>query len=227
MIAVLQERKKGLSQLLLTGKVHFPNFKEKWKSVHLRDIFQRVTRKVGDKKIDYVLSITATVGFVDQREKFGKVIAGKNLVNYVLLQKGEFAYNKGNSNSYPQGCVYLLEEFDEGAVPNVYFSFAEKSTNQVNAHFYKYFFESGLLNPQLEKYISSSVRGDGLFNIAFDDFFSVKIPLPPIEEQNKIAAVLDTCDNEIKLQTKKLEALKQQKKCLMQKLLTGQIRVKV
>lgn len=227
LIAVLHQRKKGLTQRLLTGQVRFQGFKEKWKTVHLRDVFQRVLRKAGDKKVNCVLSITATVGFVDQREKFGKVIAGKNLANYTLLQKGEFAYNKGNSNSYPQGCIYLLEEFEEGAVPNVYFSFAKKSINDVNAHFYKHYFESGALNPQLEKYISSSVRGDGLFNIAFDDFFNVKIPLPPIEEQNKIAAVLDTCDNEIKLQIKKLEALKKQKKGLMQKLLSGQIRVKV
>jgi type I restriction enzyme S subunit len=227
LIFILRERKKGLMQCLFNCQVRFPGFTEKWKVVHLRDEFQRVLRKTGEQKVEYVLSITATVGFVDQREKFGKVIAGKNLVNYTLLQKGEYAYNKGNSKPYPQGCIYLLEEFDEGAVPNVYFSFAAKSANEVNTHFYKHYFESGALNPQLEKYISSSVRGDGLFNIAFEDFFSVKIPLPSIEEQEKIAIILDTCDTEIQLQTKILEALKQQKKGLMQKLLTGQTRVKV
>jgi type I restriction enzyme S subunit len=183
LISILQVRKKGLAQSLLSGKVRFPAFEEHWRTIHLHNIFQRVTRRVGSKKVERVLSITATVGFVDQREKFGKVIAGKNLANYVLLQKGEFAYNKGNSNAYPQGCVYLLEEFDEGAVPNVYFSFAVKSPNRANSRFYKHYFESGTLNPQLEKYISSSVRADGLFNIAFEDFFSVKVPLPSIEEQ--------------------------------------------
>ena len=235
LLASLRERKKGLMQRLLTppsaagqaGQVRFAGFDGMWREVHLRDVFQRVTRKVGDNRVEYVLSITATIGFVDQREKFGKVIAGKNLGNYVLLQKGEFAYNKGNSNAYPQGCIYLLEEFEEGAVPNVYFSFTAKSTEVVHPHFYKFYFESGALNPQLQKYISSSARADGLFNIAFDDFFSIKIPLPPIKEQEKIAAALESCDGELRTQAKKLKALQQQKKGLMQRLLTGAVRVKV
>lgn len=235
LLASLRERKKGLMQRLLTppsaagqaGQVRFAGFDGMWREVHLRDVFQRVTRKVGDNRVEYVLSITATIGFVDQREKFGKVIAGKNLGNYVLLQKGEFAYNKGNSNAYPQGCIYLLEEFEEGAVPNVYFSFTAKSTEVVHPHFYKFYFESGALNPQLQKYISSSARADGLFNIAFDDFFSIKIPLPPIKEQEKIAAALESCDGELRTQAKKLKALQQQKKGLMQRLLTGQVRVQV
>jgi len=224
---VLQTRKKGLIQRLLKGEVRFTGFDGKWKEVHLRDAFQRITRKLGDKKVENFLSITATVGFVDQREKFGRVIAGNNKANYVLLKKGEFSYNKGNSNAYPQGCIYLLEEFKEGAVPNVYFSFSVKSTNQVHPYFYKHYFESGSLNQQLAKYISSSARSDGLFNIAFDDFFKVTIPLPQLEEQKRIADVLNACDHEIRLQIKKLEALKQQKKGLMQRLLTGQVRVKV
>lgn len=227
LITELQKRKKGLMQHLLSGKVHFSRQEKKWETVRLQDIFQRVIRKVGANKVEHVLSITATVGFVDQREKFGKVIAGKNLANYVLLRKGEFAYNKGNSNSYPQGCIYLLEEFSDGAVPNVYFSFTAKPYAQVDNCFYKYYFESGALNQQLEKYISSSVRGNGLFNIAFKDFFSVKVLYPPVAAQRKIAEILEACDKEINLQRKKLELLKQQRKGLMQKLLTGQIRVKV
>jgi type I restriction enzyme S subunit len=64
------------------------------------------------------------------------------------------------------------------------------------------------------------------FNL--DDFLHEKITIPPtIEEQTKIAGVLSACDREIELLEKQLETLKEQKRGLMQKLLTGEVRVKV
>ena len=54
-----------------------------------------------------------------------------------------------------------------------------------------------------------------------------KVLLPCIEEQQKIAAVLSTADQEISALQQKLDALKQEKKALMQQLLTGKRRVKV
>jgi type I restriction enzyme S subunit len=62
----------------------------------------------------------------------------------------------------------------------------------------------------------------------FEDFSKEYIHIPPtIEEQKKIAAVLGACDHELDLLREQLTELKNQKKGLMQKLLTGQIRVKV
>jgi len=62
----------------------------------------------------------------------------------------------------------------------------------------------------------------------FDDFAKEKIRLPPaVEEQAMIVDVLSACDREIELLQKQLEALKEQKRGLMQKLLTGRIRVKI
>ena len=96
---------------------------------------------------------------------------------------------------------------------------------EINKDFYKYFFKSYRF---IEKYLSISVIGirDGK-QISYSDLSSVKIPYPPIDEQQKIAKVLSNCDEEIRLLDKKLEMLKQQKKGLMQKLLTGEIRVKI
>ena len=49
--------------------------------------------------------------------------------------------------------------------------------------------------------------------------------IPPLAEQREIAALLSGCDAEIALLHKELEALREQKKGLMQKLLTGKVRV--
>ena len=59
------------------------------------------------------------------------------------------------------------------------------------------------------------------------DFLSFKTKLPSLPEQQKIAEVLSLADDEINLLKNELEELKQQKKALMQKLLTGEVRVKV
>ncbi|HHD64607.1 MAG TPA: hypothetical protein ENK96_09655 [Desulfobulbaceae bacterium] len=60
----------------------------------------------------------------------------------------------------------------------------------------------------------------------FSELKSKKFSLPQIPEQTRIASILSTCDREIELLKKKQEKLKEQKKGLMQKLLTGEIRVK-
>jgi type I restriction enzyme S subunit len=91
-----------------------------------------------------------------------------------------------------------------------------------NLFLYKLFF-SDILNNQ----ISSVVFGSAQPQLTVKQIKNFKIPLPPLPEQKKIASVLTSCDKEIELLEKKLETLKNQKKGLMQKLLTGQIRVKV
>ena len=59
------------------------------------------------------------------------------------------------------------------------------------------------------------------------DFLNISVKIPSYEEQAKIAEVLSAADKEIELLEKELEALKLQKKGLMQRLLTGEVRVKV
>jgi len=226
LIAAKKERRTWLMQQLLTGKRRLPGFDGEWREVHLSDVFERVQRSIPDGETPEVLSITAKAGFVSQRVKFSKVIAGKNLEQYVLIRRGEFSYNKGNSLTYPQGCVFPLKEFDEGAVPNVFLSFRAASP-EVYPDFYSHFFASGGLNHQLSRVINTGVRNDGLLNLNASDFFNVKVPFPPVTEQEQIAKILTLANNELDLLRTQLEALREQKKGLMQQLLTGKIRVKV
>ena len=92
-------------------------------------------------------------------------------------------------------------------------------------HFYRHFFKSYLF---IEKYLSIAVIGirDGK-QISIPDFMTVKIPLPPISEQKRIAAILTTARQEIDLLKQQADACRRQKRGLMQRLLTGQWRVRV
>lgn len=225
LIAAKKLRKKGLMQKLLTGKRRLPGFKEKWESYPLSKLCTRVTESAEDTKGLSVLSITAGRGFVSQEEKFSRVIAGRHIENYVLLSRGEFAYNKGNSNRFPQGCVYRLKEYDQGLVPDVFYSFRVRE-ELINAEYIAQYFSSGLHGEQLRRWINTGVRNNGLLNLDAKDFFNLKIPLPEKREQEAVAALLLAADNEIVAEEKRLEALQEQRRGLMQKLLTGEVRVK-
>ena len=77
--------------------------------------------------------------------------------------------------------------------------------------------------------VGSSILGASIVRRNFDSvaFDNWKLKLPSLEEQQKIAAVLNTADREIELLAEKLDYLKTEKRALMQQLLTGKRRVKV
>ncbi|WHT40386.1 hypothetical protein QNH98_07345 [Myroides sp. mNGS23_01] len=72
---------------LLTGKSRITGFKDKWKSLKVKDIFKEV-RDVNDgEEFHTALTISAKKGFVSQEDKFDRVIAGQSLKKYTLLKK--------------------------------------------------------------------------------------------------------------------------------------------
>lgn len=78
----------------------------------------------------------------------------------------------------------------------------------------------------LKDYFESKSAGSTFSAINSNEVKNVKIPLPPLAEQKKIAQVLSACDKEIELLKSKFQCLKTQKKGLMQRLLNGEVRVK-
>ena len=176
-----------------------------WSVRSLGEIAERVRRTSDDLNHD-VLTISSTGGWVDQKKKWARNMAGKSLEKYTLLQHGEFSYNRGNSKTYPQGCVFRLESWERALVPNVYHSFRTTSHN-VDDTFLKHYFASGGLNEQLRGVLTSSVRDNGLLNITADSFFASEVPIPPLPEQKKIAEILSGVDRLILLEKQKENCL--------------------
>lgn len=174
-----------------------------WTSRSLSSIVEEITETVGTRIIETV-SISAGIGFVNQAKKFGKELSGKQYDKYIVLHKGDFSYNKGNSNVYPQGCVYRLNNRTEAAVPNVFESFR---VSIGNPDYYEQLFISGFLNRQLYSKINHGVRDDGLLNLRGKDFYSCEVPCPPLAEQERIAGILTQCDKVIELKQKKIDDL--------------------
>lgn len=192
-----------------------------WRAKRLNEVATELTERAGQDMYETV-SISAGIGFVNQAEKFGKELSGKQYEKYIVLHKGDFSYNKGNSKTSPQGCIYRLNDRESAAVPNVFESFRIK---EQDADYYEQLFLSGFLNRQLYSRINRGVRDDGLLNLTGKDFYSCMVPIPPKNEQKKIAQILAQCDTVIELKEKYLEEQKRRKQWLIENVLTGKIRL--
>jgi len=221
LVEKLTLRKRGLMQQLLTGKKRLKGFGGEWGYHKIQDHFTEIRDK-NDGKGHIPMTISAKVGLVSQTHKFDRIVAGNSLDKYTLLHKGDFAYNKGNSNLYEMGCIYRLKE-ESAVVPFVYICF--RVVDDTCCEFYQQFFINHGLDKQLKQIITSGARGDGLLNVNSEDFMALKIPYPPIKEQQAIASILNNADKEIELANKKLARLQEEKKGLMQVLLTGKKRI--
>jgi len=224
LIAQKEVRKKWLMQNLLTGKKRLKGFGGKWKEVALSDVFDRVTRKNIEANTN-VVTISAQRGFVRQIDFFNKKVANEILDNYFLVKKGEFCYNKSYSNGYPKGATKRLNDFDKAVVTTLYICFGIKDENKNLGDFFEQYFAANYLDRGLTKIAHEGGRAHGLLNVTPSNFFSLKITIPELEEQTAIAQVLQIADKEIQLLKIKTEKLQEQKKGLMQILLTGEKRL--
>lgn len=217
---------KALMKNLLIGKIRLSGYNSKWTHSKFNSIFERITRK-NEELNSNILTISAQNGLISQKDFYNKRIASVDTSKYILLNNGEFAYNKSYSNGYPLGAIKRLDLYEKGVVSSLYICF--KLNNSDNcSDFWKYYFEAGMLNREIKMIAQEGARNHGLLNMATEDFFNMLLYHPKdSKEQQKIAEILNKSDKEIQLLNSKLEKLKEQKKGLMQKLLTGQIRVKV
>lgn len=190
----------------------------------LHRIADRVQRKPDGNALP-LLTISSASGFVRQEDKYSRYMAGESAKTYTLLKRGEFAYNKGNSLRFEFGCVFPLLDYDAALVPSVYVSF--RLREGVNPSYLQHVFAADYLKPQLRALVKTGVRNNGLLNIRPDEFMGTAVPLPPLAVQQQIAAVLDEAREEIRLLALELQALRTQKRGLMQKLLTGKWHVPI
>lgn len=222
LVVAKREYKHGLAQQLLAGKKRFPEFKHKpWHTSSLADHVKVVARKnAGGSTL--VLTASGEHGLVDQRRYFNRNVSGADLSKYHLIRKGEFAYNRSAMSGYPYGATKRLDEHEEGVLSTLYLCFAV-SDPKLDSDYLAHVFESGVLNRQLRPIVRIGARAHGLLNVADDDFLSISIPLPKFEEQRKIAKLLSDLDREIDMLERRRELIRQYKRGLLNRLLSGEL----
>ncbi|ORI92951.1 restriction endonuclease subunit S [Leuconostoc mesenteroides] len=218
---LLKEQKKGFLQKMFpkngsrVPELRFEGFSDDWEDRKLKDVTERV--RSNDGRMDLpTLTMSASSGWLDQKDRFSGDISGKEKKNYTLLKKGELSYNHGNSKLAKYGVVFSLTNYEEALVPRVYHSF--KALENTSADFIEYMFSTKLPDRELGKLVSSGARMDGLLNINYDDFMNIHISIPNYEEQILMSAFFRKLDETIALHQRKLDLLKEQKKGFLQKM---------
>lgn len=209
LLANSQQQKKALMQQLLTGKKRLlddngQRFTGEWKRAELGELLDYL------QPTPYLVSSTD----YDDAYKTPVLTAGKTFVlGYTNEEDGIFEENLP---------VIIFDDFTTSS-KFVGFPFKAKSSAMkiltAKEHTcIKYVFEAMQM-------LQFAVGGHQRHWISIFSF--LVIPLPSPEEQQKIAAVLTAADDEIRMLEQKIDQLKQEKKALMQQLLTGKKRVKV
>ena len=176
-------------------EIRFKGFTDPWEQRKLGDVVKEITRNDPESEAP-IMMITANNGFIEQSERYAFNNAGESLKKYILLKKGELAYNHGASKLRPYGSCFALTTAENARIPFVYHCF---SAENQNAEFMSIELNGAEIENQLRKIVSSGARMDGLLNISFDEYTSVSVLLPGTEEQDRIADFFRHLDNLITL----------------------------
>ena len=188
-----------------------------WEQRKLGEIVERVTRK-NNGQSDRPLTISAQDGLVDQCEYFDRQVASRDMSNYYLIKKGEFAYNKSYSDGYPFGAIKRLDYYDKGVLSTLYIIF-KIVDDRIGSDFMVAYYMTSLWHKEISKRAAEGARNHGLLNISTEDFFNSELKIPnDIKEQIKVGKFVNQFDQYITLHQRKLEHLKLKKKSLLQKL---------
>lgn len=204
LIEASQQQRHALVQQLLTGKRRLPGFEGEWGKVELKEA------------LDYQQPGQFIVKSTEYSNNYKTPVltAGKSFV---------LGYSNEEDGVYDQGLPVIIFDDFTTASRLVGFPFKVKSSaikilTSRPGFSVKYFFEAMQMIPFV-------VGGHQRHWISI--FSNLVIPCPSFEEQKAIAEVLSQADAEIEAQQLRLDCLRQEKKALMQKLLTGKRRVKV
>ena len=180
-------------------EIRFKGFTDAWEQRKLGEVVKEVTRNDPTSEAP-IMMITANNGFIEQSERYAFDNAGESLKKYILLQKGELAYNHGASKLRPFGSCFALTTAESARIPFVYHCF---SAENQNAEFLSIELNGSEVESQLRKIVSSGARMDGLLNISFDEYSTVTVLLPDIKEQEHIADFCRNLDHLITLHQRK------------------------
>jgi type I restriction enzyme S subunit len=208
--------KRGLMQQLLTGERRFPEFKgSEWTEHHLGDLF---TERAESGRVDLpLLAITGDRGVISREQTDRKDTSPEDKRSYKRIAPGDIGYN---TMRMWQG-VSAVSRL-EGIVSPAYTVCAPGQL--VDSQFMGHLFKFAPVVYLFRRYSQGLV--DDTLNLKFHHFAQIKVTVPSVAEQRRVAAALDYVDQEISHLQELRRELNEQKRGLMQKLLTGQVRVK-
>ncbi|QIB27025.1 restriction endonuclease subunit S [Caloranaerobacter azorensis] len=238
LIEKTKELKKGLMQKLLTKGIGHNEFKnteigeipKEWEVKKLGDCGVCITGVSYKPKDLYDSDKDCTIRLLRSNNINEKIIL--NEIQFVninrvkseqILKNGDIVICMSNGSKRLVGKSALFKVQDGHAYTIGVFCSIFRVKNDFDKDFISYLFNSIYYNKEIRILLS----GTSINNLKKSDITNIKIPIPPLKEQQKIASILSEVDNKIQQYELKKEKLQNLKKGFMQKLLTGKIRVKI
>jgi len=219
LIATLERRKQGLMQRLLTGQVRFPGFVDAWKVMQLGEFLRYTPRKVKKPTTAYNRMGIRSHG----KGTFTGMVEdpNSNAMDYLYVVKADdlivnitFAWEQA---------IAIVAPEDEDALVSHRFPTYTFRRNRVISEFFRYLMLTKRFLYQLDLITPGGAGRNRVMSKT--DFLKLTVKVPSIAEQTLIGEALGSVDQNIKSRQLYLAALREQKKGLMQRLLTGQVRV--
>ena len=227
LIEKLELRKRALMQRLLTGRTRLPGFTTPWQKVKLGEI-GKFDKGVGVPKEKIVSEGCKAITYGEIYTKYDYVI--KDFASYIdsdtaqtskQISSGAIIFAGSGETLEDIGkCVAFIDNDKAYAGGDIIIF---NPTIEVDSLVLSYILNSPVAIAQKRRY----GQGHSVVHIYQKDLAKIEFELPSLPEQKAIAEVLTTADNEIATHRKKLDALRLQKRGLMQQLLTGRTRVKI
>ena len=190
--------------LILKYSIHSHDWNNAWEQRKLGDYVERITRKNTNNESQLPLTISAQFGLVDQITFFNNRVASRDVSNYYLVYKGEFAYNKSTSDGFPVGAVKRLDLYSKGVLSTLYIVFKIKTAELLDSDFLTVFFDTDRWHRGVYERAAEGARNHGLLNISAEDFFEVQGYFPKqILEQARIGQFFQSLDRLITLHQRK------------------------
>ena len=228
LIEAKQRRKKGLMQQLLTGKTRFGEFSGEWREVRLEEVsdlfFSNVDKKIYPEEMSVRLCNYMDVYsnfYITNGMAFMLGSAKEREIEKYSLFKGDVIITKDSETPDDIANAAVVAEDLENTICGYHLAVIRSDKKKVDGTFLMHYLHHPTVNNQFARLANGVTR----FGLITTSVKHAKIRLPSLDEQRRIAAVLQACDTEIELLEQKVSALKRQKKGLMQQLLTGKVRV--
>ena len=179
--------------------LRFPEFEGEWEKCILGDITENFNLRNKDKIQYPMFSVTNDRGFVPQSEQFeGRDMVGEDIKAYKIIHTNDFAYNPARINV---GSIAMYTGEKPCMISSLYVCF--KTTKEVNNEWLMQL----LKTPKMNYYYNVNGEGGVRVYLFYPNFARIRMSIPKIEEQKKIAKLLNLIDERIATQNKIIDKL--------------------
>jgi type I restriction enzyme, S subunit len=212
-------------ELISTPKIRFPHFDYDWRELPLSKLLVESKKRNFESlfRREDVLSVSAEFGIVNQIKHLGRSYAGESILNYRVVETGDFVYTKSPLKANPYGII-KLNKGPAGLVSTLYAVYRTDPSRCFGPFLDYYFSLDDHTNKYLRPLVRKGAKNDMKINNS--DVLVDRIFVPKVQEQQKIALFLSALDGKLEQLARKSYLLRKYRDGVIQQIFNQKIRLK-